>query len=47
MEKAFDLKLLELADVTRTIADDLYRSEQGLVPEPGKDREWDWKYRRK
>ena len=47
VEKAFDLKLLELADVTRTIADDLYRSEQGLVPEPGKDREWDWKYRRK
>ena len=47
VEKAFDLKRLELADVTRTIADDLYRLEEGLVPKPGEDRDWDWKYRRK
>lgn len=47
VEKAFDLKRLELADVTRTIADDLYRLEEGLIPKPGEDREWDWKYRRK
>ena len=47
VEKAFDLKQLELADVTRTIADDLFRSAARLIPEPGKDRDWDWKYRRK
>lgn len=47
VEKAFDLKRLELADVTRTIADDLYRLEEGLIPKPGEDRDWDWKYRRK
>ena len=30
-----------------SIADDLYRLEEGLVPKPGEDRDWDWKYRRK
>ena len=47
VEKAFDLKQLELSEVTKTIADDLFLSAQKLIPEPGKDREWDRKYRRK
>ncbi len=46
VKQAFDLNCLELADVIRTIADDLYQSTEGLIPEPGKDREWDRKYRR-
>ena len=46
VKQAFDLNCLELADVIRTIADDLYQSTEGLIPELGKDREWDRKYRR-
>lgn len=44
--QAFDLKQLELGDVIKTIADDLYWAVNGSIPAPGKVSEWDRKYRR-
>lgn len=45
VEKAFNINNLELSDVIIKIADDLYRSVESGVPQPGEDAEWDKKYR--
>ena len=45
IENAFDLDDLELADVIRTIADDLFTSaNQSQIPEQGADPLWDERY---
>ena len=46
VEEAFDINKLELTDVIVSIADDLYRSMEQGVPQPGTEAGWDEKYRR-
>ncbi len=44
VESAFNINNLELADVIIELADDLYRSVEEQIPQPGADAKWDEKY---
>lgn len=45
LEAAFDLNNLELADVIKAIADDLYiASDKSAIPQKGADPQWDQRY---